>query len=107
MRKKIYIAGKVSGEDQLECAMKFETMQKQIEALGFEAVNPLKVVGTWDITWNEAMIKCLKALLDCQAMVLLEDWQESKGAKIEVKLARYLEKPICVYTPDGLQIKFM
>ena len=59
--KKIYIAGKVSGETQVECAMKFSAVQKQVEALGFEAINPLEVVGNWEATWEEAMKKCIKS----------------------------------------------
>ena len=45
--KKIYIAGKVSGEPIADCTLKFGTAQKEIETLGFEAVNPIAVVNDW------------------------------------------------------------
>ena len=102
--KKIYIAGKVSGETQVECAMKFEAVQKQVEALGFQAINPLEVVGHWDTTWEEAMKKCIKSLLDCEGMVLLPDWEQSTGAQIERKIAEDLGITICNATKDCLQI---
>ena len=40
MKKKIYIAGKVSGEKLAQCTMKFGTAQKFLEDKGYEVVNP-------------------------------------------------------------------
>lgn len=91
--KKIYIAGKVSGEPIAECTMKFGMAQKEIESQGYIAVNPLEVVGDWNITWKEAMKKCLTALIDCDAVILLDCWTQSKGAIIEQKLANDLDIP--------------
>lgn len=85
--KKIYIAGKVTGENQAECIAKFKKAQCQIEDSGHEAVNPLEVVGDWNATWRDAMKKCLTALIDCDAILILDDWHSSKGAKIEFRLA--------------------
>ncbi|MBP4139647.1 DUF4406 domain-containing protein [Flavobacterium geliluteum] len=87
MKKKIYIAGKVTGEPIAQCTMKFGNAQKQIEALGFEVVNPLALVNDWKAPWHEAMKKCLKALIDCDGVLMLDDWHLSKGAKIELQLA--------------------
>ena len=86
-KPKIYIAGKVTGEDHLECAAKFAKAKQEIEAAGFEAVNPLEVVGTWDITWEAAMKKCIKALMDCDKVYMLPCCSRSQGAKIETDLA--------------------
>jgi len=86
-KKKIYIAGKVTGEDMAKCTMKFGNAQKEIEALGFEAVNPLEVVGSFQVTWEEAMKKCIKALIDCDAVYFLEDFRKSSGAMYEREIA--------------------
>ena len=93
-KKKIYIAGKVSGEDLAQCTMKFGEAQKKIEARGFEAVNPLEVVGTWKISWEAAMKKCIKALMDCDAIYFLPCADRSPGAKFEKELALKLGIPI-------------
>lgn len=103
MQKKIYIAGKVSGESMAECIMKFGAVQKQIEAMGFIAVNPLETVGHWDISWEDAMKLCIVALMGCDGMVLLPDWQESTGAKIERQLAEDLCLTICNSNDFGLR----
>lgn len=86
--EKIYIAGKVSGEPYEETKLKFKKAQETIEKLGYEAVNPLEVVGTPDIDWEDAMKLCIKSLMDCRYLVALDDWKKSTGAKLEVKLCK-------------------
>ena len=98
--KKIYIAGKVSGEPLAGCTMKFGTAQKEVESQGFEAVNPLAVVGNWQTPWQKAMRLCLHALIDCDAVLLLNDWQDSRGAMIEQKLAQDLGIKVLLGTKD-------
>lgn len=102
--KKIYIAGKVTGEPLIACTMKFGAAQKELEALGFEAINPLAVVGDFQSSWELAMKKCIKALVDCDAMVILPDWEESKGAKIERQLAWDLNITIFNFNKLGLAV---
>ena len=85
--KRVYIAGKVTGEPRLECAAKFQKAQDLLENMGFEPVNPLQVVGTWEIEWNEAMKKCISAMMECDAIYLLPCAYNSPGAKVESRLA--------------------
>lgn len=89
--KKIYISGKVTGELIAECTMKFGTAQKQIEARGYEVINPLEVVNDWKATWNDAMRKCISALSECDGLLLLPDYNESKGARAELQMAYVLD----------------
>lgn len=86
-KTKIYIAGKVTGEPKHSCALKFATAQKELEKQGYEVVNPIEVVGDFNADWKTAMRKCIKALMDCDAIYMLPDWHDSKGAKIEHSLA--------------------
>lgn len=103
MKKKIYIAGKVTGEDRQACIAKFNNAKDLLEVMGFEVVNPLEVVNDWNTTWLEAMKACLKALIDCDAILLLDDWHFSSGAKIEFQLATDLGIFICYNNdPFGL-----
>ena len=97
IKKKIYIAGKVTGEPIAECTMKFGEAQNKIEALGFTAVNPLEIVGTFNISWQDAMRKCIKSLMDCDAVLLLPDAFKSKGAITEMQLAIRLDIKITHY----------
>ena len=93
---KVYIAGKVTGEPVAECTMKFGTAQKEIEALGLEAVNPLEVVGDFNVSWEEAMGKCIKALIDCDVILFLPDYKDSPGALAEERIA-VRSRIVCFY----------
>jgi hypothetical protein len=93
MKKKIYIAGKVTGENKEDCIAKFAQAQSWVESRGFEAVNPLEVVGDWNTTWDKAMRMCIAKLTECDGILLLEDWTLSKGAKVEFDIAMALNIP--------------
>lgn len=86
----IYIAGKVTGELPEPTAEKFKNMQIELEAKGFDVVNPIEVVNNSDENWYTAMGMCLQALESCDAIFMLPCHKESKGAKIELKMAKDL-----------------
>lgn len=94
---KIYIAGKVTGLPQEEVVAKFAKAQQELQDMGYEAINPVEIVKTqaeaFHTTWQKAMKLCIKALLDCEAVLLLPCWQYSVGAQIEQELADNLEIP--------------
>jgi hypothetical protein len=102
-KKKIYIAGKVTGEPQEECVEKFADMKAKIEALGFEAINPIEVVGDWQTPWNQAMRMCIAKITECDAVVFLPCWTKSKGAKREWEVSKMLDIPDFRGTQFGLQ----
>ena len=84
---KIYIAGKVSGEDPKACAAKFAAAENILKERGYEVVNPIKVVGDFTADWQTAMRKCISALMACDGIYLLPDWQGSTGATLECALS--------------------
>ena len=94
MKKKIYIAGKVTGLPQDEVSIKFANAENDLEQKGFNPVNPIHVVCNVNATWQEAMKKCIAALMDCDAVFVLPDALQSKGAKLELKLARKMGIPV-------------
>lgn len=91
---KIYLAGKVSGTDIAASTIKFGQAQHDIEQMGVEAINPLEVVNDWHTTWNAAMRKCIAAMMTADMVLLLPDWKESNGARIEKILAEDLGIPV-------------
>lgn len=101
---KIYIAGKVTGEDIEKTARKFKEAELRLTAMGFQAVNPIEEVQDSQEPWTSAMKICIKSMLDCDGIVLLPDWQLSTGARIERQLAEDLEIVICNYNDFGLKV---
>ena len=47
---------------------------------------------------------CIKELAECDGLVLLPCWEQSKGAKIERQLADDLNIPIYNYNKFGLEV---
>jgi len=103
-KKKIYIAGKVTNEPIDEVNRKFQLAQNELEQLGFEVVNPIKVVNNMEAPWESAMKICVKAMLECDAIVILPCWTLSKGARIERQLAEDLDIGIFNYDSFGLKV---
>lgn len=86
---RVYIAGKVTGEDPIECNKKFSKAELLLTSMKMQAVNPRLFVPS-DADWKQAMKLCIKSLITCDFIYLLPDWKESEGAKLEVTIAEKL-----------------
>lgn len=85
---KIYISGPISGiADGNRYA--FEDAEAAITADGGYPVNPHKLCPE-PVTWEQAMKIDLAELCDCDAIAMLPGWRESRGARVEHKLAKVL-----------------
>jgi hypothetical protein len=87
MKKMIYINGKMSGDQGY--IDKFLNEEIRLVKLGYYAVNPAKIASN-PLGWYDAMRLVLREMLLCDGVSLLPDWQDSKGAQIEERLAREL-----------------
>ncbi|MFH1121769.1 MAG: DUF4406 domain-containing protein [Bacteroidota bacterium] len=88
--KKVYIIGAVSGLPAEEVQAKFAKAAESLKSMGMVPVNPVEFVPE-DLEWKEAMKLCIRALIDCDMVLLLPDWQYSKGGTLEVSIARNLD----------------
>lgn len=88
---KIYIAGKISGLVYSEAYMKFWNAEKLLRRLGHEPLNPMEVNGLdgdgKEHPWGEYMRRDIPVLLSCDAIYLLPDWADSRGARLEKHIA--------------------
>lgn len=87
---KIYIAGKYTGLQHNEAALKFSNTEKELIEAGVNPahiINPISHVpeGT---EWQEAMEICLPLLRTCTAIFIQRDWWTSDGTRIEIDIAR-------------------
>lgn len=91
---KIYIAGKISGLDYEEALATFAQAERNLQGLGFDPVNPTKENGLdgdgKQYEWIEYMRRDIPHLLSCEAIYLLPNWQDSKGARLEKHIAEEL-----------------
>jgi hypothetical protein len=88
---KIYLSGKISGLHDLN-KPKFRRYTEVFQVHGWEVFNPHSIPpppfkASEKDEWHYYMRECIKALMDCDIVAVLDDWQQSRGAMIEVQIA--------------------
>lgn len=95
MKRRIYIAGPMSGHKNLNHDAFFEA-EKWLQAHGWDTINPAAMdleVGIdpsqdmAEYDYEDAAGRDIVALESCQAIYLMAGWQHSKGACWERALA--------------------
>ena len=90
MELKVYISGKITGEEPTACKNKFASVERKLKNIGVTTViNPMNmgIPDTW--TWEEQIAMCMKVLSEkANTIIMLNDWVKSKGAMIEYYHAR-------------------
>lgn len=87
---KIYISGKITGLSLEAAETLFKSAETDLLKQGYEVVNPMTIPHDHDKTWLSYMRADIKALVDCDAIYMLRNWTESKGACTEFNLAHDL-----------------
>lgn len=98
-KPRVYICGPMTGLPHYNYPA-FNECAEQLREIGFivenPAENPIPECGSY----NGYMRMAIAQLVKCDQVVLLPGWINSKGAKIEVDLARALEIPLTDWKPD-------
>jgi chromosomal replication initiation ATPase DnaA len=90
---KVYISGKISGLPWDKVKEKFEKAKNYLESVGYEVLDPT-VLNPPERSWAESMKVDIRELVSCDALVLLSDWFNSKGAKFEYEIALKVNMPV-------------
>ncbi len=94
---KIYISGPMSGYPDNNFPA-FDAAALRLTALGYSAVNPAdinKQMNPDDVgLYSKCIRNDLKALADCDAIYMLNGWQKSVGAKLELENALTIRIPV-------------
>lgn len=119
MNNKVFISGKVTGDksypQKFEAAAvvvkKFEFFDKygaeaaKHDNFGFEPVEPTALtfhgLPLRYYRWSSCMVICLWHLTWCSYVYMLRDWQDSRGAQIEHRWAKFLRKRIIYQAEEG------
>ena len=89
MKKTIYLAGPMSGLPEFNYPA-FNEAAALLRAKGHTVLNPAENPVPACGTWQGYMRLALAQLVQCECIVLLPGWSESKGALIERWLAQVL-----------------
>jgi hypothetical protein len=94
-----YLAGPMSGIEDYNFPLFHETARR-LRALGAEVVSPAELDTDPDTNkassdpYPVCLKKDLAALLTCDGIVLLENWENSNGACLEVRIAQMTQMVI-------------
>lgn len=102
--KKIYISGKVTGEDYEKVERFFNSAEffLMLQSQTIFCINPLNYTAP-SMSWQKAMRTCIKLLCSCDEIALLPNYKHSFGATIEYFIAKILHLKI---TKIPLEFKY-
>lgn len=89
---RVYISGKITGLDPKQAMENFTRAEIFLHRLELKTVNPVALCNGLDPneSWETYMKRCIPALVECDAIYLLENWKDSRGARLEAKIASAL-----------------
>lgn len=93
MKQRIYISGPITGMPNLNKPA-FNTAAAQLRAAGFEAVNPIQNGVPDSAPWAAHMREDIKLLMACQGVATLPGTAASRGARLELHIARAIGIPV-------------
>ena len=92
---KVYISGKITGTDLVMSRRRFDVAELLIDSIGgLDAVNPMAETFPDSMTWQDIMLVDIRKLFNCDAIYMMNGWQDSTGAKIEYGIALQMHMTI-------------
>ena len=94
--KAIYISGKISGLPTITYTQLFAQAEAQVQRFySFNTISPLRIRPLFGIRkWAAYMAAYLWQLLKCDSVAFMENWVDSRGARIEMLFAILINKKI-------------
>ena len=87
---KIYISGKISGLPNMEAWLNFDHVECVMDSIGIKCVNPMSkkyIKNRMSLPWTIHMIFDIFLLIGCNGIYMQDNWKDSRGARIEYKIA--------------------
>ena len=91
---KVYIAGKITGENRASVAEKFASAMCKLKSAGHLPFNPSVLPDYEEVDHADYMHICFAMIDVCDAIYMLKDWQTSAGARAELQYAAEWKKKI-------------
>lgn len=89
-----YISGPMTDTEDYEAA--FRKAARYLRKKGLDVVNPAELddLEHGELSYEEYLARDIVEILSCDALVLLDGWEQSRGAKLEYALANLLKLPV-------------
>lgn len=99
--KRVYLAGPMTGLPEFNYPL-FHAVAARLRELGHTVLNPAENPVPPCGSWQGYMRMALAQLVQCERIVLLPGWTESRGALIERKLAQVLGMEVVHFTDPAM-----
>ncbi len=94
----IYIAGPMTGIPDFNFPA-FNAAAALLRSEDIEVINPAENFdGAQDLPWRVYLREAVKQVATCDGMVTLAGWEDSKGAQLEVHIAKELGLIVTPFT---------
>lgn len=98
-----YISGPMTGLPYSNFPA-FNETARSLRACGLDVVNPAEINPDGAKSWSACMRADIAALVTCEAIALMEGWENSNGAQLELHIAHRLD--IKVTSPKRLLAEY-
>jgi hypothetical protein len=89
--KTVYLSGPITGRHFITAAKAFLQAEKELALKGMKVMNPLRLPHREGAGWAERVCLDLKYMMQhCDTIYMLKGWSTSKGARIELLVAKEL-----------------
>src|SRR6185436_17305896 len=99
-KNRIYIAGPMTGLPEFNFPT-FNAMAENLRAQGWHVENPADHGDTEGAEWADYLRFDIESLASCEAIMLLPGWSKSKGANLEVHIAKQIG--VTILLSDGAE----
>ncbi len=89
----LYIAGPMTGIAELNYPA-FHAAKDALRTAGFGVRSPTDHEVDGDLEWEDWMRRDIPLLLECEGVAVLPGWENSRGASLEVHIAKALDMPV-------------
>lgn len=85
----IYISGPMTGLPEMNFPA-FNAKAAELRSQGRDVVNPAEHDEAPDLPWHVYLRKDIRLLMDCDTIHMLPGWESSRGARLELHIAKEL-----------------
>lgn len=85
---KVYIAGKITGLNRASAELKFQSAAGGLARKGHDEFYPTVRPDYESISYEDYMHICFAMIDICDSICLLDNWQNSEGARMELEYVK-------------------
>lgn len=103
---KIYVSLPITGRDYTKTREHADIVKAMLSRSGHEAVTPFDIFAGDNPTYLDYILYDLRVLGGCDAIFLCEEWQFSKGCRIERTFAEEMGKQVMYERQNDSQSEY-